>query len=82
MKLKSDGQVAYEAYCASTNGVSLISGAKLPEFGGLSEAVKAAWEAAGAAVARSSTLRERIVDIVLNDVSGGGPIAQAIKRLP
>ena len=48
---ESSGQVAYEAYCASTGWKSAVSGAQLPAWGDQSEAIRDAWEAAGRAVA-------------------------------
>lgn len=44
------GRIAYEAYCRSSGGVSLVSGAKLPEWGALSAEIRAAWDAAAQAV--------------------------------
>jgi hypothetical protein len=44
------GQVAYEAYCKSTGGVSLVSGAKLPAWSELTKEIQAAWQAAANAV--------------------------------
>lgn len=49
---RSIGQVAYEAYCARSDGVSLVSGARLPGWDGLSPVIAEAWEAAAAAVAQ------------------------------
>lgn len=46
----SFGKVAYDAYCKSTGGVSLISGAKLPEWEELKVEIKTAWDAAARAV--------------------------------
>lgn len=40
------GKVAYDAYCKSSGGVSLVSGANLPEWEGLSDAIRTAWIAA------------------------------------
>ena len=46
------GQVAYEAYRASTGGVSLVSGDRLPSWEDQAPEIQAAWEAgAQAAVA-------------------------------
>jgi hypothetical protein len=45
------GKLAYDAYCQSSGGVSLVSGAKLPDWEALSPAIKAAWGAAAQAVA-------------------------------
>jgi hypothetical protein len=47
---RSLGQIAYEAYCASTGGKSLISGDQLPGWDGLKPEIRTAWEAAGEAV--------------------------------
>lgn len=43
-------QVAYDAYCKQTGGVSLISGDKLPEFDKLKLEIRDAWYAASEAV--------------------------------
>lgn len=43
-------KIAYDAYCKSTGGVSLISGDKLPEFDALKDEIKQAWLAAANAV--------------------------------
>lgn len=45
----STGQVAYEAYCKSSGGKSLVSGATLPAWCALSEEIRNAWESAGEA---------------------------------
>lgn len=37
-------------YCKSSGGVSLVSGAKLPEWDGLSPEIRRAWDAAAQAV--------------------------------
>lgn len=44
------GQVGYEAYCKSSGGASLVSGAKLPPWRDLSEAIRNAWESAAESV--------------------------------
>lgn len=44
------GQVAYEAYRAAVDGVSLITGDRLPDWGDLREDARAAWRAAADAV--------------------------------
>ena len=44
------GKVAYDAYCKSSGGVSLVSGAKLPKWAALSEDIKRAWACAAEAV--------------------------------
>jgi hypothetical protein len=49
---RSIGQVAYEAYCERSDGVSLVSGQQLPDFDDLSPVIAEAWEAAAAAVAQ------------------------------
>ena len=48
--MKSLGQIAYEAYCASTNWKSLVSGASLPPWIDVKAEIKIAWEAAAEAV--------------------------------
>lgn len=45
------GQVAYEAYCDSTGWKSAVSGAQLPAWDDQADKIKAAWEAAGDAIA-------------------------------
>ena len=47
-------KIAYDAYCASTGGVSLISGDKLPAFDDLKQTIKDAWWAAALAVLHNS----------------------------
>jgi hypothetical protein len=44
------GQVAYEAYRTQTEGRSLVSGAELPPWDGLSAQIQEAWTVAAAAV--------------------------------
>lgn len=46
----SVGQIAYDAYCAAVGGKSAVTGAPLPTWDAQSDAIKAAWEAAGTAV--------------------------------
>jgi hypothetical protein len=46
------GAVAYEAYCESSDGKSLISGAPLPAWGDQAQAIQDAWDCAAHAVAR------------------------------
>lgn len=50
--LQDLGQLAYEAYCASTGGVSAVSGAKLPTWDDQNAEIKMAWIAAARAVMR------------------------------
>jgi len=45
------GRLAYAAYCKSTGGVSLVSGAHLPSFEGLSEPTRVAWNEAAVTIA-------------------------------
>lgn len=45
------GKVAYEAYCESSGGKSLVSGATLPTWEDLKPEIRAAWDAAAQAVA-------------------------------
>jgi hypothetical protein len=40
------GRPAYEAYRAKAGGVSLVSGAQLPDWEALDEKIKDAWDAA------------------------------------
>ena len=47
---KSLGEIAYNAYCKDTGWKSLVSGAQLPTWQLLSEAIREAWEAAAHAV--------------------------------
>lgn len=44
------GQVAYHGYFEASGGASLISGAPLPQWHEQSEEIRAAWDAAAAAV--------------------------------
>lgn len=48
--MKPLGQIAYEGYCASTGGKSLISGDTLPPFADLKPEIQQAWQAAALAV--------------------------------
>lgn len=50
---QSRAEIAYNAYCEATGGVSLISGDKLPEFATLKDTIKAAWAHAADAVVAS-----------------------------
>jgi hypothetical protein len=43
------GRPTYEAYRAKAGGVSLVSGAQLPDWADLDEKIKDAWDAAGVA---------------------------------
>jgi hypothetical protein len=47
---KSRGQIAYEAYCASTDWKSAISGAPLPQWEAQAPKIREAWMAAALAV--------------------------------
>jgi hypothetical protein len=47
-------EIAYNAYCQFTGGVSLVSGDKLPPFGKLPEKIQDAWDAAAYAVTTQS----------------------------
>jgi hypothetical protein len=49
---RSLGQVAYEAYCEATAGVSLISGVQLPTWADQVRGIRDAWDCAAHAVAR------------------------------
>ena len=48
------GKINYEAYCAASNGKSLISGADLPNWDDQDEAIKTAWDAGARAVFMAS----------------------------
>lgn len=50
MKDKTLGQIAYEAYCTTTDWKSAVSGAPLPQYHEQRKEVIGAWEAAGTAV--------------------------------
>lgn len=43
--MKELAQELYEAYCAHTGGVSLITSQLLPEWNNLNQGVKDAWQA-------------------------------------
>lgn len=60
--MKTYGQIGYEAYRAHTGGVSLATGAPIPEWDALPQAIKAAWEAAGMVVAKHM-LRTAAADV-------------------
>jgi hypothetical protein len=47
---KTSGQVAYEAYCETTNWKSLATGMQLPQWQDQRPEISAAWEAAATAV--------------------------------
>lgn len=53
MEPKSFGQIAYEAYCESTDWKSLISGATLPHWDELKTEIRASWTIAANAVVLS-----------------------------
>lgn len=44
---KSRGQIAYEAYCGSTEWKSLISGQTLPQWAEVKTEIKESWEVVG-----------------------------------
>lgn len=46
------GRHAYDAYCAATGGVSLVTGAQLPAYDALPADIRAAWQMSATAVAR------------------------------
>jgi len=52
------GAVAYMAYCQTTDGKSLISGADLPAWENLSEPIREAWRASADAVRMVIELKE------------------------
>ena len=49
-KIVTYGQTAYEAYCAASDGKSLVSGEPLPAWDALPEPIASAWNRSGAAV--------------------------------
>lgn len=51
--MKTLGTIAYDAYCKTTGGKSLITGDILPEYEKLKPEIQDAWEKAGQAVAIS-----------------------------
>lgn len=51
----SHAEIAYNAYCAATGGVSLVSGDRLPAFADLKESIRDAWWAAAHAVRMGRT---------------------------
>jgi hypothetical protein len=51
------GQVGYEAYCKHTNWKSLATGADLPQWSDLLDAIKEAWEVTARAVASQEGFR-------------------------
>lgn len=46
----TSGQIAYDAYCKNSGGVSLVSGDGLPAWAALPPRIQEAWEAAADAV--------------------------------
>lgn len=46
----TNGEIAYNAYCAQSGWKSLASGADLPKFADTTPEIRAAWEAAASAV--------------------------------
>jgi hypothetical protein len=55
MKNYDFAKIAYDAYCLSAGGVSLVSGEKLPEFWNLRQEIKDAWWEASEAVMRTTS---------------------------
>lgn len=50
------GKIGYDAYCKSSGGVSLVSGAKLPEWSALAENIRNAWESAAESIVGMTTM--------------------------
>ena len=48
--MKQYGQIAYEAYCETSDNKSLVSGASLPNWDNLKIEIQHAWVEAAAAV--------------------------------
>lgn len=57
---KTPGQLAYEAYCETTNWKSAISGAPLPQWPEVKPEIAQAWE--NAAIATRMPLAKKIYD--------------------
>lgn len=55
---KHFGQIAYEGYCQHTDWKSLVSGAPLPPWDNLPDAIKAAWQTAANAAIDAHTERK------------------------
>lgn len=53
--MKTLGQTGYEAYRAQSKGVSLATGAPIPEWADMKTEIREAWEAAAFAVLGSAT---------------------------
>lgn len=58
---KTLGQIAYEAYAATTDWKSAITGSALPAWRDQHEKIRAAWEAAGDAVRTYTPPRPEVV---------------------
>ncbi len=56
--MKTYGQIAYEAYRRCSDGKSLVTGARIPEWPELAEEIRAAWEMAAFAVRHEEQLRQ------------------------
>lgn len=69
---KSNGQIAYEAYCNHTNWKSLVSGNDLPQWGAVNPDIQKAWSRSAQSVISnwSATLTENLdeMDRRLRDV--------------
>ena len=50
MSVSVHGRIAYEAYSRATDGISLVSGDKLPEWDDVEPLIQDAWHAAATAV--------------------------------
>ena len=70
-KVVTYGQVAYGAYCAASDGKSLVSGEPLPAWDALDERIVSAWNRAGAAVC----------DVVIGDDLAPGERTAVRERL-
>lgn len=65
------GEAAYNAYCASSGGVSLVSGVTLPRWEHQSAEIRIAWQRAAAAVQ----------SVVAKDVIAGLPVSARTKDI-
>lgn len=61
---KSFGQVAYEEYRAAAGGVSLATGAPLPEWAALRLEIQSGWERAAAAAVEAARRRRLTGELV------------------
>ena len=68
--MKTNGQIAYEAYRDHSKGVSLVSQQPIPEWGFLGAEIKAAWEAAANSLSKHVTQHMPKSNVVPETVEG------------